>query len=80
MRSLLLSLLLPLAAACASVDRAVLVSAQERELAPELDCMSECLRDGTETCEDCAEICLDARRPVADNGDYLSRLTRSSSR
>ena len=64
-RSIVLSVLLALAAGCAATPAAhrVAASTSGRGISEELDCMSECLESGDEDCESCARQCL---HPVSE--------------
>jgi hypothetical protein len=46
-------------ASCASTSvQLALHSAKDPKVSEELQCMTECLEDGSETCEDCVSQCL----------------------
>ena len=49
-------------AGCASAPRLEVASAPKKlKATDELECMVECLEDGSEDCEGCAERCLERR-------------------
>ena len=61
LRSIVISVLLALAAGCAATPAThrVAASTSPRATSEELDCMSECLESADENCETCAQQCLD---------------------
>jgi hypothetical protein len=60
LRSILIAPVLLVLAACASAPLVLdaVATNDKVELTDEIECMTECLDDGTEDCETCADRCL----------------------
>ena len=71
-RSLAIGLLALALGGCSSAPARleVLAASQKPKLSDDIACMVDCLEDGSETCESCADRCLER----TDNADVVASL------